>query len=68
MEANCFCTAQPADQQGEFYSALSLSDTPIFSASKGLDGFAKTGIRSRQRRSRTMRCCFTSICTTTASR
>ena len=28
----------------------------------------QTGIRSRQRRSRTMRCCFTSICTTTASR
>ena len=51
----------------EFYSAYLYLDIANFYASKGLDGFA-TGIRFRQRRSRTMRCCFISICTTTASR
>ena len=51
----------------EFYSAYLYLDIANFYASKGLDGFANW-YQVRQRRSRTMRCCFTSICTTTASR
>ena len=51
----------------EFYSAYLYLDIANFYASKGLDGFANW-YQVQAKVSRTMRCCFTSICTTTASR
>ncbi len=51
----------------EFYSAYLYLDIANFMRLRVWTAL-QTGIRSRQRRSRTMRCCFTSICTTTASR
>ena len=51
----------------EFYSAYLYLDIANFYTKKDWTGL-RTGMRYRRRRSRTMRCCFTSICTTTASR